>query len=320
MITVNDILQHLESLAPLSLKMEWDKVGLLCGSGNTPVTKVLVALDPFEHVCQEAADWGAELIVTHHPLIFHPLPNVTDETSIGREILTLCRHGISAINAHTNLDCAEGGVNDVLAQKLGLSNISVIPYPGIDGGLLRCGLVPEQSLETFLSHVKNALGCQGLRFVDGGKPVHKVAVGGGSCGDEMLQALDAGCDTFVTADIKYNQFWDGKDLGINLIDAGHFCTENPVIHVIAAKIAEKFPVINGYDYISIVSDRSDSRGQKSSDTVWNLSFSSSVRGKTIVLFDDITTRGTSFIQVASKLKEKGAANVIGFFLGKTVAY
>ena len=89
---------------------------------------------------------------------------------------------------------------------------------------------------------------------------------------------------------------------------------------LCTKISEKFPVINGYDYISIVNDRSDSRGQKSSDTVWNLSFSSNVRGKTIVLFDDITTRGTSFIQVASKLKEKGASNVIGFFLGKTVAY
>ncbi len=89
---------------------------------------------------------------------------------------------------------------------------------------------------------------------------------------------------------------------------------------LCTKIAEQLPVINGYDYISIVSDRSDSRDQKSSDTVWNLSFSSNVRGKTVVLFDDITTRGTSFIQVASRLKEKGAANVIGFFLGKTVAY
>jgi phosphoribosylpyrophosphate synthetase len=89
---------------------------------------------------------------------------------------------------------------------------------------------------------------------------------------------------------------------------------------LCTKIAEKFPVINGYNYISIVSDRNDSRGQKSSDTVWNLSFSSNVRGKTVVLFDDITTRGTSFIQVASKLKEQGANNVIGFFLGKTVSY
>ena len=86
------------------------------------------------------------------------------------------------------------------------------------------------------------------------------------------------------------------------------------------KIAEKFPVINGYNYITINADRSDSRTQKSSDTVWNLSFSSSVRGKTVVLFDDITTRGTSFIQVANKLKEAGASNVHGFFLGKTLSY
>ena len=89
---------------------------------------------------------------------------------------------------------------------------------------------------------------------------------------------------------------------------------------LCAKIAEKFPVINGYNYITINTDRSDSRTQKSSDTVWNLSFSSSVRGKTVVLFDDITTRGTSFIQVANKLKEAGASNVHGFFLGKTLSY
>lgn len=239
MPTVGDILEYLEFIAPPALKMEWDNVGLLCGSRSTPVTKILVALDPFEHVCQEAADWGAELMVTHHPLIFQPLSSITDETSLGRGILTLCRHGISAVNAHTNLDRAEGGVNDVLAQKLGLSDIALVSQDG----LLRCGYTPEKTLADFLSQVKTALGCPGLRFVDGGKPVRKVAVGGGSCADEMLQALDAGCDTFVTADIKYNQFWDAHDLGINLIDAGHFCTENPVIPVIAAKIAEKFPDI-----------------------------------------------------------------------------
>ncbi|MBQ3542919.1 MAG: Nif3-like dinuclear metal center hexameric protein [Oscillospiraceae bacterium] len=239
MPTVGDILEYLESIAPPALKMEWDNVGLLCGSRSTPVTKILVALDPFEHVCQEAADWGAELMVTHHPLIFQPLSSITGETSLGRGILTLCRHGISAVNAHTNLDRAEGGVNDVLAQKLGLSDITLVSQDG----LLRCGYTPEKTLADFLSQVKTALVCPGLRFVDGGKPVRKVAVGGGSCADEMLQALDAGCDTFVTADIKYNQFWDAHDLGINLIDAGHFCTENPVIPVIAAKIAEKFPDI-----------------------------------------------------------------------------
>ena len=242
MTCVSDILSFVETLAPRSMKMDWDNVGLLCGSRSTPVTRVLVALDPFEHVCREAADWGAEVVVTHHPIIFRPLPNVTDETSIGRGIMTLIRGGISAINAHTNLDQAPGGVNDVLAAALGLDNAKVInPRDGI--GLLRMGQVEEQSLEAFLGHVKANLGCQGLRYVNGGKPVQKVAVGGGSCADGILEALDAGCDTFVTADVKYNQFWDAHDLGLNLIDAGHFHTENPVVAVLAAKIAAAFPEI-----------------------------------------------------------------------------
>ena len=246
MTTVADILKFVETLAPKSMKMDWDNVGLLCGSKATPVTKVLVALDPFAHVCQEAADWGAELIVTHHPLIFQAMKAITDDTSIGRSILTLCRNGISAINAHTNLDCAPGGVNDVLAQKLDLENIHVIDPSGVDEngnewGLLRCGQVAQQPLGAFLAHVKDALGCEGLRYVDSGKAVQKVAVGGGSCASELMDALRAGCDTFVTADIKYNQFWDAQDLGINLIDAGHFATENPVVAVLADKIAAAFP-------------------------------------------------------------------------------
>ena len=246
MATVADILQYVETLAPRSMKMEWDNVGLLCGSRSTPVTKVLVALDPFEHVVQEAASWGAELMITHHPLIFQPLKSVTDETSIGRGIMALCRNGISAINAHTNLDQAPGGVNDVLARTLGLTDIAVIQPNGTDEngnewGLLRCGCVEETTLENFLLNVQTSLGCDGLRYVDGGKPVKKVAVGGGSCAGGMLDALDAGCDTFVTADVKYNQFCDAKELGLNLIDAGHFATENPVVAVLAKKLQTQFP-------------------------------------------------------------------------------
>ena len=236
MATVADILNFVETLAPRNLKMDWDNVGLLCGSKSTPVTKILVALDPFEGVCREAAAFGAELIVTHHPLIFQAPTAITDETSVGRSIQLLCRRGISAINAHTNLDIAPGGVNDVLAAKLGLQNIVTL-----EDGLLRSGEVTEQPLESFLTSVKENLGCQGLRYVDSGKPVQKVAVGGGSCAGEMHDALAAGCDTFVTADVKYNQFWDAKDLGINLIDAGHFHTENPVVAVLAEKIAAAFP-------------------------------------------------------------------------------
>ena len=239
MTTVNDILEFMETIAPLSLKMSWDNAGLLCGSRQTPVTKILVALDPFEHVCDEAADWGAQLIVTHHPIIFTPQRTIVDDDNVGRCILKLCRTGISAINAHTNLDQAEGGVNDILAQTLGLENIETIFEN--NQLLLRCGFVPEQRLDAFLAAVKEKLHCDGLRYCDGGKPVRKVAVGGGACGSDLLDAYRAGCDTFVTADIKYNQFWDAHDLGLNIIDAGHFCTENPVCAYLAEKIAAAFP-------------------------------------------------------------------------------
>lgn len=239
MTTVNDILQFLETIAPRELKMDWDNVGLLCGSRNQEVTKILVALDPFEAVCNEAIQTGAQLIVTHHPLIFTAPKSVTDETSVGRCIVQLCRHGISAVNAHTNLDCADGGVNDVLAKTLNLQDIHVIGKEN----LLRAGNIQPQALPQFLAHVKTALGCEGLRYVDGGKPIHKVAVGGGACAGELMVAVAAGCDTFVTADVKYNQFWDAHDLGINLIDAGHFQTENPVVAVLAEKLQAQFPEI-----------------------------------------------------------------------------
>ena len=248
MTTVNDILQYLETIAPSSMKMDWDNVGLLCGSKTNAVTKVLVALDPFEGVCREAVNWGAELIVTHHPLIFHGPKAITDETSIGRCIQLLCANGISAINAHTNLDCAPGGVNDILAQTLGLSEIEVIDpagktESGTPYGLLRCGYTDETLLTDFLQHVKCRLGTPVLRFAKGCSSVRKVAVGGGSCGGALQLAHQAGCDTFVTADVKYNQFWDAKDLGMNIIDAGHFYTENPVCTYLAKKIQEAFPEI-----------------------------------------------------------------------------
>ena len=248
MATVNDILIFLETLAPRHMKMDWDNVGLLCGSRKTEVTKVLIALDPFEGVCKEAVDFGAQLIVTHHPLIFTALNSVTDETSVGRSIQLLCENRVSAINAHTNLDCAPGGVNDRLAAKLGLSEIEVIDPMGTDEnglewGLLRKGIVTEQSLSEFLPKVKASLDCDGLRYVDAGKSVCKVAVGGGACASEIMDAVRAGCDTFVTSDVKYNQFWDAYDLGLNLIDAGHFYTENPVTGCLAEKIAAAFPEI-----------------------------------------------------------------------------
>jgi len=245
MITVKDVLCYMETLAPTYMKMDWDNVGLLCGDPNRQVHKILIALDPFEQVCKEAKEIGADLIVTHHPLIFQAIKSITTQTSIGRSILFLCRHDISAINAHTNLDQAPGGVNDVLAAKLKLQNIQVLSPTGAteDGspwGLLRVGTF-DAKLPEFLSHVKQQLGVPVLRFVRGAEQVHKVAVGGGACAGSMLDAYRAGCDTFITSDIRYNQFWDAKDLGMNLIDAGHFYTENPICACLADKLQHQFP-------------------------------------------------------------------------------
>lgn len=247
MPTVADILEYLNTLAPQNMKEDWDRVGLNCGRLNAEVTRILVALDPFTEVCREAKDFGAELLVTHHALLWKP-GFVTDADTQGTNALFLMENGIAHINAHTNLDEAPGGVNDVLAGILGLSEVRVIDPKGTDTqgrawGLLRWGTVSVQPLSAFLRTVKERLHCDGLRYVDSGKPVHHVAVGGGACGAEMAQAVAAGCDTFVTADLKYNQFRDAYDLGLNLIDAGHFHTESPVCGYLAEQLQAAFPGI-----------------------------------------------------------------------------
>ena len=245
MITVKDILQFMETIAPSYMKEHWDKVGLNCGRLDKPVRKILVALDPFQAVCEEAVSKGVDLLVTHHALIWTP-GFITDGDEQGRNTLYLIENGIACINAHTNLDCAPGGVNDMLAATLGLRDIQVINPKGEDPqghpyGLLRKGTVSKQPLGDFLSSVKKKLGCEGLRYVDAGKPVCNVAVGGGACAGELQQVAASGCDTFVTADIRYNQFWDAKALGINLIDAGHYHTENPVCTYLVQQLRNQFP-------------------------------------------------------------------------------
>lgn len=247
MPTVKEIHEFLQTLAPESMAMDWDHVGLLCGRSDREVRRILVALDPFLSVATEAAERDCRLLVTHHPLIWH-LEKVNDGTPSGKTLLYLIEHGISALNAHTNLDCAPGGVNDCLAATLGLSDVSVIDPVGTDAegleyGLLRGGEVAPQTTAEFLQTVKSALKCEGLRYVDGGKTIRRVAVGGGACADSLPRVAALGYDAFVTADCKYNQFVDAGDLGVTLIDAGHFETENPVCTVLAEKLRKNFPEI-----------------------------------------------------------------------------
>ena len=193
---------------------------------------------------------GAELIVAHHPVIFNPVKSVTDETLTGQVLLALAEQKIAAICAHTNLDAARGGVNDCLAKALELTEIGQLCQAGVDAqgrpyGIGRVGTVhrPGLSAREYAAFVKERLNAANVRFVGGGKPVQRVAVGGGACGSMLEDVVAQGCDTFVTADLKYNQFLDARALGLNLLDAGHFPTENVVCAPLAGRLAKAFPQV-----------------------------------------------------------------------------
>ena len=247
MTTVQNVYDYIKSLAPEYMAESWDHVGLLCGRADREVKRVLVALDPFHAACEEAKTLGCQLLLTHHPIIWKP-DAVNDATETGRNLLYLIENGISAVNAHTNLDHAPEGVNDCLAKKLGLTEIEVIDPAGTDAqgrpyGLLRGGNIAPCSPTEFAAFVKETLGCEGVRFADGGKPITRVAVGGGSCADLLSRVAELGYDAFVTADAKYNAFCDAGALGVTLVDAGHFETENPVCTYLAEKVRGAFPEI-----------------------------------------------------------------------------
>ena len=248
MPNVMEIYRYLDTMAPFALQMDFDNAGFLVGHGDREVQKVLVSLDITEEVVAEAVEQGAQLIVSHHPVIFHPARSLTDGDPTGRVLLALIEGGLAAICAHTNLDAVQGGVNDALATALGLTKLEQLHPDGVDSldrpyGIGRVGVregVPVY-LPAFAQEVKSALNAAAVRYVDARRPVRRVAVGGGACGDMLSDAVKLGCDTFVTADVKYNVFLDAKALGVNLIDAGHYPTEQVVCPVLERWLKSGFP-------------------------------------------------------------------------------
>ena len=241
MAAVKDVFQALDRLAPFGTQLDFDNAGFLAGRSEREVRKILVALDITQAVAEEAGRWGADLIVSHHPVIFHPVKAVTDRDETGRVLLALIENRISAICAHTNLDAAQGGVNDRLAAALELA--SPVPFEGEHIG--RMGQAHRRGLPVreYAAFVKDRLNAAGVRFVDGGRPVEQVAVGGGSCGSMLHEAVESGCDTFVTADIKYDVFLEAKALGLNLLDAGHYATEQVVCPALVDFLQKEFPAV-----------------------------------------------------------------------------
>lgn len=224
---VKDLLSLVEKTAPADLAEPWDNVGLLAGDEAAPVRKVWVALEATEALIAAAAKADVDVILTHHPLIFSPMKRITTQTSTGRMVLALARAGISLISAHTNLDAADGGVNDCLAQRLELTNVEKLP--GFPCG--RTGFLPTpMTAEDMLAHVQRCLDPSVLRTtkLPEGK-VQRVALCSGAGGDAMEAAMEWKADLLLVGEAKYHEALDAAQMGLLLVEAGHDSTENVVL-------------------------------------------------------------------------------------------
>ena len=227
---IAEIADFVESVAPAELAEEWDNCGTLVDCGGE-VKSVLCALDITSAVLREAEVEGCQLIVAHHPVIFHPIQKISHKDVVYK----LVRKHLSAICAHTNLDAAAGGVNDILAAIFGI--VEPVPFARLGRvGLLRQPVSATQLAascsERFSAHV---------RYVDAGKPVHKLAVLGGSGGGLLEEAVLAGADCLLTGEADHHDAVDAREAGVSLIVAGHYSTEFPVVPVMADRLIKRFP-------------------------------------------------------------------------------
>lgn len=229
MVKTEDVLQYLQQLAPAALAEDWDNVGALVDCGGD-VTSILVALDITEEVVAEAEYQGCQLIVSHHPVIFKPLRRLTRRDVTYRMI----KKNISAVCAHTNLDAAEGGVNDILCMLFGVSDQRPLDKIGRVGRLARPA--SAQQLGTACQEILGAH----VKLVDAGRPVTTLAVVGGSGGDMLEAAAAAGADALLTGEASHHDAIDARRMGLSLIVAGHYATEFPVVAVLTDKLARRF--------------------------------------------------------------------------------
>ena len=242
MSTVFDLYSAIDQFAPFSLSMDFDNTGILVGDRHQPVSKVLLALDCTIDVVNYAKEIGAQLIITHHPVIFHPIKRVNEDSVVYH----LIRSQIAVISAHTNLDIAEGGVNDVLAQAIGLQNISGLELldPAAQSYLGRIGTLSNPiSASKFAALVKESLHALSVKFADAGNKIQKVALCSGSGADCLASALAAGADALLTSEVKQHEYLNAAAAGISIFDAGHFDTEDIVIETLKEKLAGIFPDI-----------------------------------------------------------------------------
>lgn len=248
-MTVRGIYNAIDRIAPFHTAMDFDNVGILIGDENAEVTKALICLDVTPRVLREAKHIGAELIISHHPVIFNPLRTVRTDSVV----YALVQSGISVISAHTNLDMAYPyGVNDALCRKLNLQNVCGIIKEG-ETDIAYMGELPrEMTSEDFAVYLKEALNVKMLRCTAVSKMIRTVAVVGGAGGDYAPEAMAKGADAFVTGEVKHHEFIAAQQEGLALYEAGHYHTELPFRERLKAYLDTACP---GVDFIVSQNER-----------------------------------------------------------------
>lgn len=241
MTDVKMISDYLDSFAPYNTKCEWDNCGILIGNENKQVNKIGFALDLTAETLEQAMEFGVDLIITHHPIIFKAQKNFLK----GNLAFELASSAISAISVHTCFDCAESGVNDVLCEILEIRNAVGVESEECKLPMARIGEIDESDFVEFAKKVSKKLNTV-CRIVDTDRKIKKVAVCGGAGMDFLDDVIKCGADAYVTGDCSHHGFLDASQKGIGLIAAGHFETENPAMYRLMDIIADKFPEIELY--------------------------------------------------------------------------
>ncbi len=247
-MTVRELYAALNERIPPSLSCDWDNDGLMCcPDGGREVKRVLITLDVTDGAVAAARAKDCQVILSHHPMIFKGLKTVNEDHFVAEKVIELIRCGIAVMSFHTRLDAVNGGVNDTLAALLGLSD----PVPFGEEAIGRVGTLDrEMTLGAFAAAVKEKLNAPAVLAADAGLPVSRVAVLGGSGGDDIDAAKAAGADTYVSGNLGYHALTDAPENGINLIEAGHFFTEQPICSVLGQMVTGMDPSIECVQFYS----------------------------------------------------------------------
>jgi len=234
MTKIRDVLRIVDRVVPEALAEKWDNAGLQVGSPDSEAKGIILSLDADIALLDKAQELGANLVITHHPLFFNPIKQLNLGTPVGRVVKRAVLDQVTLYSAHTNLDVVEGGVNDVLADKIGLLNKRPFANLGRIGDI-----ASAETLESFAGRVRSDLSLLNMIVVgDLGRKISKIAVCGGSGGSLVKEAAENGAELFITGDVKYHAAKDGEAYGISILDIGHFASESLVLPAFSCILKE----------------------------------------------------------------------------------